>query len=79
MQLTTLQSWLVVVILFAGTLVFLYLASRPTWTDRRRHHLHQQHLDELRRHERARAAIARATDQTNVRINRSRKGGTNSE
>lgn len=61
-------SWALVVIVFAGTLGVLYLASRPSWTHRRRHRLHEQHLQELARHERARAAIARAQSQSNVRI-----------
>ena len=70
MTLSPAASWAVVVILFTGTLAVLYLLSRPSWTRRRRNHLHQQHLDELARHEQARAAIARTYHQTNIRIPR---------
>lgn len=58
MTLTPLQSWLLVVAVFAATSFVIYAASRPSWTHRKRHRLHDQHLDELARYERARARLA---------------------
>jgi uncharacterized protein HemX len=58
MVLTPLQSWLLLVILAVGMGFVVYAASRPSWTHRRQHRLHQQHLDELARYERARQRLA---------------------
>lgn len=63
MTLTPLQSWVVLLVLTAGVIGVLYAASRPSWTHRRRHRLHDQQLDELARYERARARLAHLQNQ----------------
>jgi hypothetical protein len=74
MVLTPLQSWLLLVILAVGMLAVVYAASRPSWTHRRQHRLHQQHLDELARYERARARLAQmqAENRGHIRLSHPR-------
>lgn len=62
MVLSPLQSWVLLIVLAAGMGFVIYAASRPSWTHRRRHRLHQQHLDELARYERARKRLAHLQD-----------------
>lgn len=57
MVLTPLQSWLLLLVLAAGMGVVIWAASRPGWSHRRKHRLHDQQLRELERYERARARL----------------------
>lgn len=70
MVLSPLQSWVLLVLLAIGMGAVIYAASRPSWTHRKRHRLHQQHLDELHRYEKARERLAslQAENRGYVRI-----------
>lgn len=76
MVLTPLQSWVLLAILALGVIGGLYLASRPSWTHRRAHRAHQQHLDELARYERARERLAHqhALNEHHVRLGHKNTG-----
>ena len=70
MVLTPLQSWGLLVVVFGSVVLGIWIATRPTRTSLRRSRRIADDLDELQRLERARAAIERTQNRSNIRIGR---------
>ena len=70
MVLTPLQSWGLLVVVFGSVVLGVWIATRPTRTSLRRSRRIADDLDELQRLERARAAIERTQNRSNIRIGR---------
>ena len=70
MILTPVQSWGLLVVVFGSVILGIWIATRPTRTSLRRSRRIADDLDELQRLERARAAIERTQNRSNIRIGR---------
>ena len=70
MVLSPAASWGLLVVVFGSVILGIWIATRPTRTSLRRSRRIADDLDELQRLERARAAIERTQNRSNIRIGR---------